>query len=289
MKLLVFGAAGMLGHEVVGAARARGWQLLTPDEQELDITDRAALTAWFRPRAFDALLNLAAFTDVEGAEDRRETAFNVNAGALAAIADSLPRRDIWIGHISTDFVFDGTATVPYSVHAPVNPLSAYGASKAAGETVLRESFPRHFLVRTSWLYGLHGKSFPRTIANLLATRPELTVVDDQRGRPTAAADLAEFLVRSIAAEASGTAHYANDGDCTWFGFAEEVRRLLGREAVPLRPVPSAEFPQKARRPAYSVLRLDEHPLVAANPPRDWRPALAPFIEALVREKPELRG
>ena len=261
MTLLVTGAGGMLGRDVMRAA---------PDavgltHAELDITDAAAVRAAVDEVRPDAIVNCAAYTNVDGAEDDEETATRVNgAGALADAAG-----DAVLVYPSTDYVFDGSKREPYVESDPVAPQSAYGRSKLAGERASARA-ARHVIVRTSWLFGVAGKNFVDT---MLGLDGELKVVDDQVGCPTYTGHLAEALVDLAGGRLRGVVHVAGSGQCSWYEFAAEIFRRAGKD-VALRPCTTEEFPRPAPRPAYSVLR-SERPDAPRLP--DWREGLAAYL------------
>ena len=231
------------------------------------------------------VVNAAAYTAVDAAEEHEDLALRVNGEGprvlAAAIAD---RPGIRLVHISTDYVFAGDAIEPYAEDAPPAPRSAYGRTKLAGEFAVREALPdRGFIVRTAWLYGVHGANFVKTMLALEATQSEISVVDDQRGQPTWSRDLARQIVVLIDADAPpGIYHGTSSGETTWFGFTREIYRLIGADPQRVHPTTTDAFPRPAPRPAYSVLGHDRWAELAAPPIRDWQEALAealPLIRA----------
>ena len=280
MRLLVTGAGGQLGadllrvaadHEVVGLTRS-----------ELDVTDPAAVekvVAEVRP---DAVLNAAAYTAVDAAEQDEATAAAINAEAPATLARVCALHDTDLVHVSTDYVFDGTATSPYEVDAATGPRSAYGRTKLAGERAVRELLPeRSWVVRTAWVYGQTGANFVKTMARLEAVKDTLDVVDDQRGTPTWSRDLAAGLLALAAARpAPGVLHATNAGDTSWYGLARAVFAELGADPDRVRPTTTDRFPRPAPRPAYSVLSGASWAAAGLPALRPWRDALhAAFAEA----------
>jgi dTDP-4-dehydrorhamnose reductase len=254
----------MLGREVVRAASEHDVVALT--HAELDVTDRDAVAAAAEDRV---VINCAGFTDVDGAEADEEAATVLNGAApghLAAVARA-------IVHPSTDYVFDGTKRTPYVESDPTGPRSAYGRSKLAGEQAVAAANPRHFIVRTSWLFGVGGKNFVDTMLGLAGERDQLKVVADQVGCPTYAAHLARALVELAEGDAYGIHHVAGAGECSWFDFATEIFR---RAEVDTRLVPctTEEYPLPAPRPAYSVLG-SERPDAIRLP--SWRDGLAAYL------------
>jgi len=259
-KVLILGAYGMLGHDlqaVFPGATLRG--------HELDITDERAITACIRDLAPDLVINAAAYTDVDGCEDNREAAFAVNGEALAYIANACQETGAALVHYSTDYVFDG-AKEEYVESDPPNPINVYGASKLLGERNIARHMDDYRIIRTSWLFGKHGKNFVDTIIRLSRQMDQVRVVDDQVGRPTYTVDLAR-KTQAIVSLDPGIYHITNDGCCSWYEFA----RAIVDNAVPCS---SAEFPRKARRPARSVLTNTKTPSL-----RHWREALADYLKS----------
>lgn len=279
-SLIVTGAGGQLGTELLRVGPPPGVTMTGLPRAALDIADTAAVTTAVREA--DVVINTAAYTKVDLAEREPGRAFRANARGPWLLARACARRGIPLIHVSTDYVFDGVGDRPWREDDPVAPLNVYGDSKAAGEDAVRRALDDHVIVRTGWLYADRGTNFVTTLLAAGRTGAELSVVDDQHGTPTAAVDVAATLM-TIAARllsgdrtAFGTYHYSAAGSTTWFGFAEalfeRVARLEGRRPS-LRPVPSADRPTPARRPAYSVLDCDKIMAVFAPPRRPWRDAL----------------
>jgi dTDP-4-dehydrorhamnose reductase len=268
-RYLVAGAGGMLGADLLDVLAGREVTALT--RADLDISDAAAVHA--AVPGHDVVINAAAYTAVDAAENDEAAAFAVNAagaGNLAAAAAAAAARFV---QVSTDYVFDGTATTPYPEDAPRAPLGAYGRTKAAGEVAVL-AHPGVYLVRTAWLYGAHGPNFPKTMLKLAAERETLSVVDDQVGQPTWSRDLAEAIVRLLDAEAPfGMYHGTNSGETTWFGFARAVFGEAGLDPERVTPTDSAAFVRPAQRPAYSVLGHEAWLRAGLPEMRPWRDAL----------------
>ena len=252
MRVLVTGASGMLGQAVMPALAAAGHAALGLDLPELDVTRLESMqraVQGFRP---DWVFHLAALARVDDCEIRRDEAFLVNCLGMRHAAFAAAGAGAALLALSTDYVFDGTATSPYRESDAANPQSVYGASKWAGEQAVREVHPRHVIVRTSWLFGPGGGNFVDTILARARAGERLRVVDDQRGSPTFTRDLAQGLLRLVTAGASGTYHCTNSGDCTWYELAAHAVARAGL-GVPLERTDTASFPRPAKRPAYSVL------------------------------------
>lgn len=284
LRLLVVGAKGQLGTDVLAAARAAGHPVLGVGSRDLDVTDPASVQrtlGYFAGGAAEAgaaravVINAAAYTAVDAAETDRERAFAVNSDGPAFLAITAQRLGLGLIHLSTDYVFPGDAGRPYRPSDPTGPRSVYGASKLAGERRVLEANPDARVVRTAWVWGASGSNFVKTIARLAATRPTLTVVDDQRGTPSYTVDLAAGLIELAGSETpGGVLHLTNAGETTWFGFARAIFEELGEDPERVRPTTTAEFPRPAPRPAYSVLSGAEWTAAGLTPLRDWRVALA---------------
>ena len=270
-RILLTGAGGMLGHDLVAAfsdvdldARTRG---------ELDVTDAEAVTR--AVEGIDVVINAAAYTKVDDAETERDVAFAINAEGPRNVARACKAHGATLIHVSTDYVFDGTTTTPYPEDTPRNPVSAYGQSKAAGEEAIETEHPDgSIIIRTAWLYGQHGPNFPRTMLRLAHTHESVNVVADQVGQPTWTKDLAGWIRLLVNSDIqSGVFHGTNSGQTSWFDFAKEVYRLGGLDPARIQPTTSDEFPRPAPRPAWSVLGHDSWGKAGLPEPRDWREAL----------------
>lgn len=278
MRVLVTGAAGMLGQAVMPALAAAGHEARGGDLPGLDVTRLEALAAAageFRP---DWILHLAALTKVDDCESRSDEAFRVNGLGARNAALAAEGCGAALLALSTDYVFDGTATAPYTEEATAAPASVYGASKWAGEQAVRAVTPRHAIVRTSWLFGPGGPNFVDTILARARTGQGLRVVDDQRGSPTFTRDLAQGLLRLLEAGTFGTYHCTNSGDCTWYDLAAHALACAGLDA-PLERTDTASFPRPARRPAYSVLSNGRFESVTGWRMPPWQDAVRRHLEA----------
>ena len=275
-RVLVTGCAGMLGTELVPLFR-REFDVTPADLAEFDMRDAAATDAFVAAAAPGIIINCAAYTDVDGAESDREAAFDVNArgaGNVAAAAEKVGARVI---HISTDYVFDGQGSRPYTETDEPNPLGVYGRSKLEGERRVAEASQDALIVRTAWLYGHAGPNFIEKMLSLASSGRGLRVVEDQVGAPTNVRDLAAAILELIAVGATGVVNATNRGWCTWYEFAREILDLAGHEDIPVEPVTSAEFPRPAPRPGYSVLSLARLVSLTGKTPRSWQDALAEYI------------
>src|SRR5947209_3459952 len=246
--VVITGAAGMLGRDVVQSAAGGGLEVLALGRSELDITDRGAVQAALAEAAPDAVINCAAWTDVDGAESAPEAASEVNGAAAGNVAGAAAALGAWTVHISSDYVFDGTKRSPYLESDPPSPLSAYGRSKLAGEHAVARSAPgRHTIVRSSWLFGSGGPCFPATILRLAAERETLSVVEDQIGCPTFTGHLARALIDIVSGDPPvGVVHLAGGGHCSWYEFASEIVSAAGLSCE-VQAVPTTEMPRPATR------------------------------------------
>lgn len=271
-RVLVAGAAGMLGTDLCVVLEEAGHAVTRADLPGLDILDPVQCRD--QVAGHDVVVNCAAYTQVDAAEADEARAFAVNAIGAANLAQAASATGASVVQLSTDYVFDGRAGRPYDADAPIAPRSAYGRTKAAGEWAVRAECPSTWVVRTAWLYGAHGPSFPATMARLAAERDTLDVVDDQRGQPTWTVDLAHGILRLVTARAPyGVWHATGSGETTWFGLARAVFEELGLDPERVRPTTSEAYDRPAERPAYSVL---SHRMWGENglePLPDWREAL----------------
>lgn len=259
MNILVTGANGQLGNCLRKAvATGSPDTYIFTDVADLDITDSEAVNRMVSDNHIDIIVNCAAYTDVEKAEEQPELAELLNATAVRNLAEAIKACDGTLIHISTDYVFGGNAgNTPRNETEPANPTGVYGLTKLHGEQAIADSGCKALILRTAWLYSEYGKNFVKTMLALTSSRPELKVVFDQAGTPTYAQDLADAIVSIISrgeyAGNEGTYHYSNEGVCSWYDFAQAIARLSGNNACAIRPCHSSEFPSKVTRPSYSVL------------------------------------
>lgn len=254
MKILVTGSNGQLGNEMrrVATESCAEHEFIFTDVAELDITDAGAVLE--AAKGVGAIINCAAYTNVDAAEDNEDIAHLINATASANLAAAAKAEGALLIHVSTDYVFGGDGNTPRTEDLPTNPLGVYGRTKLAGEQAIIASGCRHIIIRTAWLYSVHGKNFVKTMLSLMATRPSLNVVFDQVGTPTYAGDLADVIgtIINTPAPAEGVYHYSNEGVCSWYDFAVAIGQLAGSPCA-VAPCHSCEFPSKVTRPAFSVL------------------------------------
>jgi dTDP-4-dehydrorhamnose reductase len=277
---LVTGAGGMLGQDVVAALDGRHVTALT--RAQLDVTDAAAVAD--AVKGHDVVVNCAAWTAVDAAESQEADALRVNGDGPRVLARACAGAGARLVHFSTDYVFAGDATTPYAEDAPLAPKSAYGRTKAAGETAVREELPdAHWILRIAWLYGEHGPNFVRTMARLQRERDTVSVVDDQRGQPTWTKDVVTQVLALAGAEApAGTYHATSSGETTWFDLARAVFAGVGADPERVLPTTSAAFAAPAPRPAYSVLGHDAWATAGLSPVRPWDEALAAALPEVLR-------
>ncbi len=273
----------MLGRAWETLLRLGGIDYDAPTLDTLDLTDEHSIEAAVT-RKYGVVVNCAAYTDVDGAETNEQLAASINAIGVALLAERCRAIDATLVHYSTDYVFPGDADTPYAVDRRLEPIGAYGRTKAAGEEAIKHSECDHLIVRSSWLYAPWGNNFVRTIARLARERDSLRVVNDQRGRPTSAEHLARTTLALLSAGARGVYHACDGGECTWFEFATEIARLTDASCN-VQPCETSEFPRPAPRPAYSVLDLSAtEDLVGAMP--HWEQNLANVLSRLEVEQAE---
>jgi dTDP-4-dehydrorhamnose reductase len=278
MSTLILGAKGMLGRALRELLDERGEPYEALDLPEFDLADAGHVHDVLARPLLRAVLNCAAYTNVDGAEADEASAMRANGDAVRVLSTACAARDVPLVHYSTDYVFSGDATSPYRVDEAHAPINAYGRTKAEGERAVWEARGPHLVLRTSWLYAPWGNNFVRTITKASRERDELKVVNDQHGRPTSAEHLAHTTLALLERGARGTLHVTDGGVCTWYEFANEIVRLAGGRAKVL-PCTSAEFSRPAKRPAYSVLDLGPTEALVGTMP-DWRVNLASVMARL---------
>lgn len=255
MKVLVTGAAGQLGSALRQIAPDFLYtDIAGEDNIRLDITDASSVNAFVESNSIDTIINCAAYTDVEGAEDNYAVAELINAGAVKILAAAMKARGGLLVHISTDYIFGGDSYVlPIREDCKPNPTGVYGLTKLHGEEAILESGVRHLIFRTAWLYSPWGRNFVKTMLRLTSEKPVINVVNDQTGSPTFAPDLAAVILAAMDAGCEGIYNYTDEGQCTWYQFAREIATLAGHTGCEIKPCLSSQYPSKVRRPSYSVL------------------------------------
>lgn len=287
MRILITGAAGMLGSDLQETLSSEHELILTDivgDLLGLDVTDKQAVSDILAGTKPDVVIHAAAYTNVDGCESDPDTAFRVNAFGTWNVASACAQNGAELLYVSTDFVFDGSKGEAYYEFDSPNPLNRYGASKLAGEWYVRNQCPRHWIVRTAWLFGLKGKCFPHTIINMAKEGKSLRVVADQVGCPTFTRDLSKKIAQIIDGSLYGTYHVTNTGSCSWYEFAKKALSLTGMDYVEITPITSEEWPSPTQRPRHSVLRHWALEVQDMDDMRPWEEALADFVSALENEK-----
>ncbi len=277
MKVLFAGGKGLLGTNIIPLFKKR-FDVAGFDIDEWDITDRKAGEAIIARERPDALINCAAVTDVDGCEDKRELAEKINSHGAAIIADICSKYRVKLVHISTDYVFDGMKGLPYTEEDTPNPISFYGKTKLWGEEQVLAKAPSSLIIRSQWLYGEGGRHFISKVIEIARERGSIEVVNDQKGSPTYAKDIAEPLSILIEKGESGIYHICNDGSCTWYELAQEVFMALGMD-IQVTAVASQTLDRKAARPAYSVFDTKKVRNATGIAMRSWQEALREYLQS----------
>ncbi|MDN4603792.1 dTDP-4-dehydrorhamnose reductase [Paenibacillus sp. F6_3S_P_1C] len=288
-RVLVTGAAGQLGYDVVKTFQAGGHDVMACDRDQLDITDQQQCRVTINTFQPHIIVHCAAYTAVDLAETDEDMAYTVNVTGTRNIAVAAEKVKAKLIYISTDYVFDGTATRPYQEFDVTNPQTVYGKSKLAGERLVEGLCTRWFIIRTSWVFGVHGSNFVKTMLELLEKRPRLQVVQDQQGSPTYTVDLARLVSELSLTEKYGIYHASNSGTSTWYEFAQAIaeeaaKQSRFKQSAVLEPCTTEQFPRPAPRPQYSVM---DHLAIRTNglqPMRAWREALIAFLNELSVEQ-----
>lgn len=278
MKVLLTGANGQLGRELTKQLKDKNVELILTDVAELDITKVAEVNKFVLENNPNVIINCAAHTAVDKCETDVDNAYKINAIGAKNLASAALNIGAEIVQVSTDYVFDGESPTPRTEFDSTNPQSVYGFTKKAGEDLVRAHNPKHYIVRTAWLYG-DGNNFVKTMINLGKTNKELKVVNDQFGSPTSTVDLARVIIALIENKNYGTFHATCKGDCSWFDFAVEIFRLAKMD-VKVNPCTTEEFPRPAKRPKYSVLRNYMLELTTGDVTRDWKESIEEYINNL---------
>jgi len=291
-RILLLGGSGILGSEALNQLQVRNIDYVSPRSSDLDIRDKGSLTTFIADFKPNWIINCAAWTNVDGAEDSFDSALELNSVAVKNIAEVAKKFECPVIHISTDYVFDGDSSNPYSEAAPVNPVNRYGQSKVQGEIALLDAFAEGaYIIRTSWLYGATGKNFVKTMAKKALNTENARVVDDQKGSPTSARDLATGITQLIETQPKpGIYHYSNAGSCSWFELAQAIYKNAGADSNLVEPISSASLDLKAKRPRYSLLSKEKWNSAGISEIPDWESSLEillPEILAEIRESEKL--
>lgn len=279
MKFVITGVKGQLGYDLVKQLSGGNHEVIGIDRDELDITNEAAVLAYIENVKPDAILHCAAFTNVDAAEEQKEAAYAVNALGPKYLAQAASKVGAKMVYVSTDYVFNGTASEPYEPDQATDPLGVYGETKLAGEEFVKQYLDKFFIVRTAWVYGINGHNFVKTMLRLGEEREEVGVVHDQIGSPTYTVDLASFMIELVQSEKYGIYHATNEGVCSWYDFAVEIFKQAEMN-VKVNPLTSDQFPRPAARPSYSVLSKKKIKEQGFTPLRDWKEALAVYLTEL---------
>ncbi|MBE6498732.1 MAG: dTDP-4-dehydrorhamnose reductase [Methanobrevibacter sp.] len=278
MKILITGSNGMLGHDLEEVLKD-SHELVLTTSKTLDITDKDKTMKIIKENKPDVVINSAAYTDVDGCETNQDLAYAVNGEGVRNLALACREVDCPLVHVSTDYVFDGSARDPIAEDGEIGPISVYGKSKLQGEEAIQEILDKFFIVRTAWLYGINGKNFPRTMLELAENHPEITVVYDEVGTPTYTPDLAYGISQLIETDYYGIYHLTNSGSCSWCEFARYIFKIAERD-VKVIPVTASEFSRPAPRPSYSVLKNEKWIENGFEPLRDYKEAISEYIELI---------
>ncbi|MCI8742887.1 MAG: dTDP-4-dehydrorhamnose reductase [Lachnospiraceae bacterium] len=284
MRVLVTGAKGQLGTDLMNELNRQGLEAIGVDIEEMDITDAESCRRVISREKPDAVIHCAAYTAVDAAEDNVELCSRINGQGTRNVAQACRDQGIKLMYISTDYVFDGQGTRPWEPDDPRDPLNVYGETKYQGELAVEELLDQYFTVRIAWVFGLAGKNFIKTMLRLGQERGAVSVVDDQIGSPTYTYDLARLLVDMIQTDQYGRYHATNEGICSWYEFACEIFRQAGMDQVQVTPVSSQQFAAKAKRPSNSRMskeKLSDNGFVRLP---DWKDALGRYLKALEQSR-----
>lgn len=279
MNVLVTGINGQLGHDVALVLADRGINVLAPTHSEMDITDKNAICSYFQKYKPEALIHCAAYTAVDKAEDEPDLCRKVNVDGTRYLVECCAEGDIPMMYISTDYVFDGTGERPWEPEDPTQPINTYGLSKRDGELEVLK-LDKYFVIRISWVFGINGNNFVKTMLRLSDSKDSLNIVDDQYGSPTYTKDLAELISDMIVTKRYGIYHAHNEGVCSWADFAEEIFRVSGKEVKVVR-ITSDQYPMKAKRPAnsrMSTVKLKSNGFFLLP---DWKNAVRRYLNELI--------
>jgi dTDP-4-dehydrorhamnose reductase len=275
-KVLLIGAQGMLGHDLLKAF-TKGYEVIGADKEEIDITRQGATRAFIKEISPNVVVNATGYTDVDGCEKKMHKAFVINGEGVKNIAKGCRDIGAKLISVSTDYIFDGEKRSPYLEDDPPNPLNIYGESKLMGERYIEELLDDFIIVRTQWLYGLYGRNFVEAILALAEERDSIEVVHDQQGSPTYTVDLSKAITTLVRKDLAGTFHISNGGACSWYEFALEIVRLAGRAKAQIIPIASADLNRPAQRPLYSVFNRQRLQREAGITMRSWQEALQDYF------------
>ncbi|HEX8358271.1 MAG TPA: dTDP-4-dehydrorhamnose reductase [Segetibacter sp.] len=281
-NILVTGKNGQLGNElVVLSAKFPQYNFVFTGASEMDISDGEKVAAFFKEYEPAVCINAAAYTAVDKAETNKELAVKINGEAVGMLAANCSKVGAKFIHVSTDYVFDGTADSPYTEDHPVKPVNFYGESKLRGELAAMEAYPATIIIRTSWVYSFFGNNFVKTMLRFMKERESVIVINDQFGTPTYAADLAEAIMQIVTSPVNeaGIYNYSNDGLISWFDFAVAIKELSGLDCM-VKPVDTSGYPTPAKRPGYSVMSKEKIKSTFGIQLKDWKESLQKCLQLL---------
>jgi len=279
LKFMVTGVNGQLGHDVMMQLKEMDFDVIAPRREEFDLSDKDQVKNYILKEQPDFIIHCAAYTAVDKAEDEKDLCYSVNVKGTRTVAEAAKKINAKVVYISTDYVFDGLGQKPYSEEKETNPINYYGFTKEQGEKIIRGLIDRHFIVRTSWVYGSNGNNFVKTMLKLAESRNEINVVFDQIGAPTYTKDLADFIVNLVRTNNYGTYHGVNEGYSSWYEFAKEIFEKSGVE-MKVNAISTEDYPTKAKRPLNSRLSKENTDKAGIDRMPHWEDALTRFIEEL---------
>ncbi len=282
MRILVTGFNGQLGYDVVREGKRHGLEMMGTTSTDLEITDEQAVTKYVERVKPDAIIHCAAYTAVDRAEDDQETCRHVNVNGTKYLANAANKLDAKFIYISTDYVFDGKGETPFRETDDPNPIGYYGQTKFEGEKVVKELLNKWFIIRISWVFGINGNNFIKTMLRLSETRNQLNIVNDQYGSPTYTADLSKLLIQMVQTDKYGTYHVSNEGFCNWADFAREIFKQANK-SVKVQGISTEQYPTRAERPKNSKMTKQKLIDAGFNPLPDWPDAVARYLKELTEE------
>lgn len=277
MKFLVTGVNGQLGHDVVIKLKEISLDVIAPGREEFDLTNAEQVTSYILKEKPDVIIHCGAYTAVDKAEDERDLCYTVNVKGTKSVVEAAKEINAKVVYISTDYVFDGLGQEPHSEDKDTNPVNYYGFTKEQGEKIVKDEIDKHFIVRTSWVYGSNGNNFVKTMLKLAETKKEISVVSDQLGAPTYTKDLAEFIVSLVQTNNYGAYHGVNEGFCSWYEFTKLIFQKSGIE-VEVNSISTKEYPTKAKRPLNSRLMKENTDKAGIKRLPQWEDALSRFLD-----------
>lgn len=279
LKFMITGVNGQLGHDVMMKLKEMDFDVIAPRRDEFDLTNKDQVKKFIIKEKPDVIIHCAAYTAVDKAEDEKDLCYSVNVEGTRAVAQSAKEINAKVVYVSTDYIFDGLSQEPHSEDKLTNPVNYYGYTKEKGEQIVRGLLHRHFIVRTSWVYGQNGKNFVKTMLKLAESRNEINVVSDQIGAPTYSKDLAEFIVNLVQTREYGTYHGVNEGYCSWYEFAKSIFEEYGINMI-VNPISTEDYTTRAKRPLNSRLSKENTDKAGIDKMPHWKDALTRFIKEL---------